>query len=245
MTVRHSVEVVRAAGFPVAVVRFAEPMEVLASTVRNGGMTVSDTLAVMQVPKSYDCSSPEGDLDRAVRELGLPDRTVGFMTAAEIEYVLAEASAEHQGWGADAVVTAGLSNQVVAGDLLEGWEERSRLSMERSRALTHPGTINVIAVSSAALTDSAKVNAVIAATEAKTAALNDLGYRETGTTSDAVAVVSPVRPERAAYAGTGFPLGIALARAVRGAVRRSLIKRGDFPVSMPEAEREALRGRYL
>jgi adenosylcobinamide hydrolase len=66
--------------------------------------------------------------------------------------------------------------------------------------------------------------------EAKTAALASLGYKETGTTSDAVAIVSPIGDVREIYAGTGIPLGISMARSVKAGVRESLEKRGDYPL---------------
>ncbi|MBR2394358.1 MAG: adenosylcobinamide amidohydrolase, partial [Candidatus Methanomethylophilaceae archaeon] len=142
-----------------------------------------------------------------------------------------------------AVVTAGLSNQVIAGDELLDWETRHALSLKRSEALYHPGTINVMAVFQEELDLPAKVNAVIAATEAKTAAMNILGYKETGTTSDAVAIVSP-KGNSCFFAGTGSSHGIAAARAVRSGVCKALIKRDDFPVDMDDSTKANIRKEF-
>ncbi|MCL2148850.1 MAG: bifunctional adenosylcobinamide hydrolase/alpha-ribazole phosphatase CbiS [Methanomassiliicoccaceae archaeon] len=211
-----------------AVVRLTESMEVLSSAVMNGGHTMTDVLFIMQVPHSYATDDPLPDLRRTMERHGIPGHAVGFMTAAEVKYVFSTVETEHEGYATFAAVTAGLSNHVVAGELLENWEERFRISQERYRMLVG-GTINIIGVSPVPLTDAAKVNLMMPMVEAKSAALGILGYRETGTTSDAIAVVSPVGDARDDYAGTGVPLGISMARSVKAAVISNLVKRGDFP----------------
>ena len=75
--------------------------------------------------------------------------------------------------------------------------------------------------------------------------VHDLGYKETGTTSDAIAIVCPKEGKLQTYAGTGFGFGLSLAKAVRSAVRKSLIKRHDFPIDMNDEDIEELRRRYL
>jgi adenosylcobinamide hydrolase len=215
-------------GWSVAVIRLGGPMEVSGSAVLNGGSAVTDTIMIIEVPKDYD-GDPVPDACSVRDGLSLPRDTVGFMTAAEVKYVFSTAENDVRGTVAWAAVTAGLSNQVVAGEELTGWEERHKLSKERAARLV-AGTINTIGVSPVPLTEAGKYNLVIAMTEAKTAALASLGYKETGTTSDAVAVVCPAGGERVGYAGTGTDLGIAMARSVRSAVRSALLKRGDVPV---------------
>jgi alpha-ribazole phosphatase CobZ len=159
---------------------------------------------------------------------GIPEHAVGFMTAAEVKYVFSTVETDYEGCVTFAAVTAGLSNHVVAGELLENWEERFRISQERYRMLVG-GTINIIGISSVPLTDAAKINIMMPIIEAKSAAMGILGYRATGTTADAVAIVSPIGDNRADYAGTGVPLGISMARSVKAAVISNLVKRGDFP----------------
>ena len=66
--------------------------------------------------------------------------------------------------------------------------------------------------------------------EAKSAAMADRGYRETGTTSDSMVVFSLVGEHRVSYTGTGSDIGIAAARAVRRAVGTALERRGEHPV---------------
>lgn len=236
-------------GMPLRVIRFAETMDVLSSAIYNGGHVQSSCIIIMQVPKDYMTDDPAGDVRRVVENLGLPDDTIGLMTAAEVEYVFNIVGHEYNGRTAYAAVTAGLSNQVVAGDVLVDWEARHRISMERSGALYrngviyHAGTINTVAISGTPLTLAGKANAIIAATEAKTASMNRLGYRETGTTSDAIAIASPMGDEED-YAGTGSDLGIAMARSVRDAVCKALIIRDDFPESVDDDGRQRIRSEY-
>ncbi|MCL1811045.1 MAG: bifunctional adenosylcobinamide hydrolase/alpha-ribazole phosphatase CbiS [Methanomassiliicoccaceae archaeon] len=211
-----------------AVVYLSEEMEVLSSAVKNSGHTVTDTLFVAQVPHHYMTDDPVRDIEVIMAKHGIPDHAVGFMTAAEVKYVFSAIKTDYEGMETFAAVTAGLSNHVVAGELLENWEERFRISMERYRMLVG-GTINIIGISPVPLTDAAKVNIMMPMIEAKSAAMSILGYRETGTTSDAIAIVSPIGDGRETNAGTGVPLGISMARSVKAAVISNLVKRGDFP----------------
>lgn len=233
---------------PVQIITFAERMDVLSSAIFNGGRTSTDCVIIMQVPKDYMSDDPHADVQAVVDDLGLPQDTVGLMTAAEVEYVFNIVRGEYGGREAFAAVTAGLSNQVVAGDELLDWEERHKVSVERSDRLCrtgtiHAGTINTVAIIDEPLTLAGKTNAVIAATEAKTAAMNKLGYAETGTTSDAIAIVTP-HGDTSDYAGTGSPVGIAMCRAVRDAVCKALIIRDDFPVCIDDDRRQRIREEF-
>jgi len=210
-----------------AVVYLSERMEVLSSAMKNGGHTVADTLFIAQVPHNYT-GDAYSDIETIREKHGIPADAVGFMTAAEVKYVFSAIETEHDGIQTFAAVTAGLSNHVVAGELLENWEERYRISQERYRMLVG-GTINIIGISPLPMTDAAKINIMMPMIEAKSAAMSILGYRETGTTSDAIAIVSPIGDEKETNAGTGVPLGISMARSVKAAVISNLVKRGDFP----------------
>ena len=213
-------------GHDVAIIRLKERMEVLSSAVLNGGNIETDHLFIMEVPKNFMHDDPSQYAADACESLGLPSDSVGLMTAAEVGHVFNHTMSDFSGTTAFAAATAGLSNQVVAGEPLEGWGRRHELSNQRSRDLI-AGTINIIGLSSLPMTQAAKVNIMIAMTEAKTAALHSFGYKETGTTSDAIAIVSPIGDSREEYAGTGTPLGIAMARSVKHCVRNALIRRGD------------------
>ncbi len=233
-------------GWSVAVIELNQRMDVLSSCFLNGGLTDTSTIVIIQVDPDY-FHDPVADAKKVLKKLKLPSDTVCFMTAAEVYRVFTIERANHNGYDCLALVTAGLSNQVVAGEEILDWEERKKLSAKRHKLIADlypPGTINIIGIVSEPMTDSAKVNSFIAMTEAKSAAMHDLGYRETGTTSDAIAIVCPKEGKIQTYAGTGFGFGLSLAKAVRSAVRKSLIKRHDFPIDMNDEEIAELRRRY-
>ena len=234
-------------GWSVAVIEFNERMDVLSSCFLNGGFAETSTIVIIQVDPEY-FHDPIADAKKVLETLKLPSDTVCFMTAAEVYQVFTKERVNHNGYDCLALVTAGLSNQVVAGEEILDWDQRKILSNERHKRVAElyppAGTINIVGVVSEPMTDSAKVNAFIPITEAKSAAMHDLGYEETGTTSDAIAIVCPKKGNIQNYAGTGFGFGLSLAKAVRSAVRKSLIKRLDFPVDMSEAEIAELRRKY-
>jgi adenosylcobinamide amidohydrolase len=82
------------------------------------------------------------------------------------------------------------------------------------------GTINIVVSVPERLTDSALVNAVSTATEAKVQALAELGIDATGTATDAVCVLCPAEGRPFAFGGPRSTWGSRLARAVHAAVRR-------------------------
>ncbi len=233
-----SCELVEHEGLWVGVVRFTETMEAISSAVLNGGVTEADAMFIMQVPHDYDHDDPLAHA-RSVRDaLGLPENSVGMMTAAEVEYVFNKQEEENGGHHVCAVVTAGLSNHVVAGDRLVNWEARHVISLVRAAKMM-AGTINIAVVADRPMTDAAKVNLFTPIVEAKSAAMADRGFRETGTTSDSMAIFSPKGDDRMLYAGTGSAMGLAAARAVRAGVGYALEIRGEHPV--PEEPLEVLK----
>lgn len=95
-----------------------------------------------------------------------------------------------------------------------------------------PGTINIIIVLDACMTESAIYNAMLTATEAKTAALHDLGIQDaelgvlaTGTTTDTVTIVNPNSGKYTAkhlYAGTATTIGNAIGQLVYKTVKEAV-----------------------
>ena len=224
----ESTEIRQVGGMAVGILRFREPMEVLSCAILNGGRSVTSAFFIMGVSRDYDNDDPASHAASIRDILGLPEDSVGMMTAAEVDRVFNVAVGEYNGIAVEAVATAGLSNQVVAGDVLDNYPERRVVSDRRASHIA--GTINIAIISPEPLTDEGRVNMFIPLVEAKSAAMADRGYRETGTTSDAMAVVSPVGGSRVSYTGTGSDIGIAAARAVRAAVGNALESRGEHPV---------------
>lgn len=223
-----SIEVHEVCGFPVGVVRFTQPMEALSCAVLNGGQTTVSAAFIMQVRKDYNCDDPRQDAILVRDALGLPEDSLGMMTAAEVGYVFNLKECEFEGAEAAAFATAGLSNHVIAGEVLTDYAENSVISARRAREMT-AGTINIGIVSSVPLTIEGKINLFIPLVEAKSAAMSEHGFAETGTTSDAMAVFSPAGDDRVSWTGTGSRIGIASARAVSAAVGYALDIRNEHP----------------
>lgn len=246
----HSVEWVD--GYPVGVVRFAEEMEVLSSAVFHGGAATASAAFIMQVPHDFCDDDPVGRCDAVRRALGLPEDTVGMMTASDVEYVFNLKEVEFGGVRVAAFATAGLSNHVIAGEELLNYEERAVVSARRSAALRSgppdPGTINTCVVSPLPLNMEGKVGILVPMVEAKAAAMRERGFVETGTTSDAVAVFCPHGDERVQWTGTGTPVGIAAARASAAAIGWALDRRDEHPIPFTPMEvlgKMGLDGRSL
>ncbi len=180
---------------------FEEEMLSLSNAPHNGGLFKARGFFFMHVHKNYG-----GDYRRDCREFerlnGLKNY-VGFMTAADIEDVLARARSGK----VEAHVTAGITNPVIAGETPPPWR---------------PGTINIALVIDEGLTVGALANAIMTATEAKTYTLLKLGYNATGTTSDGIGVFT--REGAVRWAGTATELGISIGRAVREALEESIRK---------------------
>jgi adenosylcobinamide amidohydrolase len=87
-----------------------------------------------------------------------------------------------------------------------------------------PGTINIIVSVPVPLRDAAYVNAVMTATEAKTQALLDAGFRATGTASDAICIAAPAAGEPEDFAGPRALWGARIARAVHSAVHAGAVR---------------------
>ncbi len=203
-------------GKPVAIVRLPGRHRVLSSTIMGGGLTETDTLFILEVKMGYDNPRPEDDLEEVRRRYSLPEDSVGFMTAADVDRVLTVKRDEVNGKGAIAVITAGVTNAVYAGE---------RLPQEIIDLLPKhvAGTINIIALMDRPVQDCGLAGGFITITEAKSAALMDMGVKGTGTTSDAVAVACPIG-DGDKYCGPATDAGIAVARAVREGVADSIRK---------------------
>lgn len=189
------------------------PMLAISSSVMGGGVLMTRTILNMHVNKNYNCDNPADDLRAFAQKRGIAEPVQGFMTAVYLNKTQSVTLRE----GAltvTALVTAGVSNATSAGQSLPA-------------ALT-PGTINIILLLDANLTAAALVNAVILATEAKTASLYQHNVRTpdglpaTGTSTDAICVACTGRGETTDYAGPATVVGWLMARAVRQCIETAL-----------------------
>lgn len=112
-----------------------------------------------------------------------------------------------------------------------GVDESSHIEGEEPK-----GTINIVLLTNALLTDGAMARAIITMTEAKTAALEDLkvpssytkSVQATGTGTDSVIIVSGVTGPAATYTGGHSKIGELIGKATYEAVVEALGKQNGF-----------------
>ncbi len=200
---------------------FSSPQRVISSAILNGGLTQADHIVNLKVPTSLNASeAPDISLQNYANAQGWQGQVVGMMTAASMNSLRIEQT-NIEGVDLAAIVTTGLGNARRAGDKADVQE----LLAETKEI----GTINLILICSAKLTDAAMLEAIMLATEAKAAALQGAGILSpvsnqiaTGTGTDSIAIVSGNGPEEIAFCGKHVLLGQWIGRLVIGAVANSI-----------------------
>lgn len=191
-------------------------LDVLSNAVYGGGRAPARRIVNWQVPRDYGGVDPVQDMAERLDGWGYPRaETVGLLTAA----VIAGASVQEEtgdGYRLSVCVTSGTGNAARAGVGRDTYPAYSA------------GTINTVILMDGRLTYPAMLNALMTATEAKAAALQDGGILDpasgrsaTGTTTDVVvlgvsqaAASGPVHT----YAGTATTIGDAIGRLVYTAI---------------------------
>ena len=200
------------------VIDSAMPLQMLSSAVIGGGFATARRVVNWKVPLHYDCSDPVKDMESMLDSWGYRlNETAGLLTAARLTHA-SVGEEEGDRFAALVCTTAGTSNAARAGI------ERPVFSAYTA------GTINTVLLVDGKMTPAAMVNAVITATEAKSAALQDLGVVDplhgaaaTGTTTDTVVVAVSQSDRygpcgRHTYAGSATTIGNAIGRLVYAAV---------------------------
>ena len=198
---------------------------VLSSAAYNGGLIDAEHLLIVKVAENFLGSrGPFEPLSETFRNYcrqhGWSGNTVGMMTSAPMTSYR-NARRSMQGVEITALVTAGLSNARRSGDPAD--------HRAFDAAGIKPGTINIIILTNAILSPAAQVEAVMMATEAKAAVLQDIGATSpvtgktaTGTGTDAVAVVSGFTTPKIVFCGKHTLFGEMLASATMEALSSSL-----------------------
>ena len=195
-------------------VQSREMLMTLSSSFFGGGFRRVRHILNANVPADYCSGAPDADLRAIAARCGVTDPFVGLLTAVPLRKARIVFFGEG-GLRVGALVTAGVSNATSAGV--------SRPCESR------PGTINIILLLDAKLTRSAMMNAIITATEAKCAVLNEMDIRTpdgglaTGTSTDTVTVAMTGSGPPQPYAGPATVVGWLIAKAVRQAIRESLL----------------------
>lgn len=191
------------------------PCTAVSSAPLNGGLNTIRAVVNRSVPQGWTCDDPEADMARYVAGLGLePETTVGLITAVSIAD-LQVAAAARGAWRVYTFVTAGTGNAAAAGGRFPSGEAAA-------------GTVNLIVLVEGSLSPAALVNAVLTATEAKTAAFRAAGVQTrfgepaTGTTTDTVTVVNLAASPTSPYAGLATVPGFLIAETVYTALGTAL-----------------------
>ncbi|GGD67531.1 adenosylcobinamide amidohydrolase [Paenibacillus nasutitermitis] len=202
------------------IITCAKPLETLSSAVVGGGFSKAERIVNWKVPLGYEGSDPVRDFHQMLIERGVPGKaTVGLLTAAKLTHA-SIFETDGDGFSMVCCTTAGTGNAARAG--------LARPVFSAYEA----GTINTVVLIDGQLTSAAMVNAIITATEAKAAALADLGVADhlhhaaaTGTTTDAI-VIGTCKSERYSgihrYAGSATMVGSAIGRLVYDTVSEAV-----------------------
>jgi adenosylcobinamide amidohydrolase len=189
----------------------------ISSGVAGGGIGPREWVLNAQVPASYSRLDPAVHIAELAAGLGLPGAGVGLLTAARVTDAV-----RREDDGVRVAATVGLRVPTWAAapagpadpELVPAWR---------------PGTINIIVSVPVPLSDAAYVNAVMTATEAKTQAVLEAGFRATGTASDAICVAAPAAGEPEDFAGPRSLSGARIARAVHSAVHTGAVRAKASP----------------
>ncbi|AEA47014.1 adenosylcobinamide amidohydrolase [Archaeoglobus veneficus] len=172
------------------------PFEALSSGLLGGWRRVEHVFN-HTVSEDFDYANPVEYLRRTAEKLGLRNY-FGLLTSVPMDK-LAIVSVDD----VTAFVTAGVINH--------------------NEKIANVGTINIVVVIEAGVSEGGMVNAVITATEAKSTALLEEGHKFTGTNTDAV-VIAKTGGRYYEYAGPSSELGRKIWRAVKEGVKESLGK---------------------
>ena len=192
-------------------------------------------------------SDPEGYRSLVCRRYGLPeDRCATLGTAANMRYAVTK-QACFRDLVVVAVCTGGVeTNAGRAGDPAVVYERDGTYERVSEKEPVLHGTINTMLFISHELTPAAMVNAVMTATEAKTAALQELDVNSrysnglaTGTGTDQIGVAARLETGTPlTSAGKHTVLGELIGKTVCGAVKATLALQDSLT---PERQRSAVR----
>jgi adenosylcobinamide hydrolase len=165
------------------------------STGVDGGRRAARNILNIQVPHNFSHDDPKSYVEAIAASLKLDGGCIALLTAVQMKDVQLLSDA-----CVTVFVTAGFTNP------------------------SSFGTINIIVISSATLSEGAIAGTIITATEAKARALFDEGLHFTGTTTDAMVVAYENSGEGAPilYSGPATPFGRRVTKLVRSGVKDAL-----------------------
>lgn len=196
---------------PFLIAEFAEPQNMLSWSLTRPGFVVARSVVWLEVR--------DGDLPLEVDPVELLKTRMDIAGHGEAVHLMTSRSLAHHdlasatagGITSSCLATVGLSN---AGRVGQPFNGAARL-----------GTINLLVHVGASLSEAARLEALSVATEARTAAIMDLGLTRngrvvTGTGTDCIVVASPRLCPEIPFAGLHTDVGASLGRAVYDAVKK-------------------------
>jgi adenosylcobinamide amidohydrolase len=165
--------------------------------------------------------------ERIAHQFGvLPEEIAEMATAVDLDNI-AVITKRYPPFIVTALVTAGAK----ANALRAGLDEGKYIEGEEPK-----GTVNIILLTNAALTEGAMARTIVTLTEAKTAAFEDLkissnftkNAQATGTGTDSVIVVSGIAGPKITYTGGHSKIGELIGKAVYDGVIEALGKQNGF-----------------
>lgn len=170
--------------------------------------------------------------ERVANFLGLKQEEVAQMSTSADMDNLAVVTRAFEPFVITALVTAGAKNNAQR----TGFDEGTFVEGDEPK-----GTVNIIVLTNALLTDGAMARALITITEAKTAAFEDLripssytgGVQATGTGTDSIIIATGTSGPKVTYTGGHNRIGELIGKAVYGAVIVALGKQDGFRKDLP------------
>ncbi|AJY68357.1 hypothetical protein RW64_01455 [Geobacter sulfurreducens] len=165
--------------------------------------------------------------EKIAKGFGLKREDVAQMSTAADMDNLAVVTKTFKPFTVTALVTAGAKTNAQR----TGLDEGTYIEGEEPK-----GTVNIIVLTNARLTDGAMARALITITEAKTAAFEDLkvpssytkGVQATGTGTDSIMITTGINGPKVTYTGGHNRIGELIGKAVYDAVIEALGKQNGF-----------------
>ncbi len=212
-------------------------LKTVSSAIYNGGFKKVNAILNIQVPEGYSDIKLHEDPLHLVKlssaKVNVHENYLAMITAAKVSNRHHTAKTDGS-ITVNVIATAGASHGESAGEIIN--------------ADHLDGTINIMVIINGNPTDSCLVAAFVTATEAKTAALNDLDIRSrysgeaaTGSITDSLSVATTNTGETIELGGPASRLGQLVASCVREAVKVALQKQDGTLPSRSVADRLGAR----
>ncbi len=195
------------------IIESKKPIKILSSAPINGGLKFSNKIINLWIPKDF-----YHDPIAYYKTKNIDNNAICLMTGADLMKA-GIIKKETSNIKVLAIVTTGISNasSITDGNIIKN-------------NIPNIGTINIIVIVDREMTESCMVNAITTITEAKCKVLSSFDIRSvityeqaTGTSSDALAIISLGKGDALEYAGSATELGWLIASCVEEALKNTLI----------------------